>query len=93
MPRKRRDDGGDEKKVGEGKRKSKIKRREKRQIDRDEKRPRKQQKVTAEEELWPENMPEWEERKYLLAQRRVESIRLLTVLLNQIKVRIFLKIF
>ncbi|XP_015282564.1 PREDICTED: A-kinase anchor protein 17B-like isoform X1 [Gekko japonicus] len=83
--RKRRDDGGDEKKVGEGKRKSKIKRREKRQIDRDEKRPRKQQKVTAEEELWPENMPEWEERKYLLAQRRVESIRLLTVLLNQIK--------
>ncbi|XP_060106285.1 A-kinase anchor protein 17B-like isoform X2 [Heteronotia binoei] len=82
--RKRRDDG-DEKKVGEGKRKSKIKRREKRQIDRDEKRPRKQQKVTAEEELWPENMPEWEERKYLLAQRRVESIRLLTVLLNQIK--------
>nr|XP_056715546.1 A-kinase anchor protein 17B-like isoform X2 [Euleptes europaea] len=83
--RKRRDDGGDEKKVGEGKRKSKIKRREKKQIDRDEKRPRKQQKVTAEEELWPENMPEWEERKYLLAQRRVESIRLLTVLLNQIK--------
>ncbi|XP_060611997.2 A-kinase anchor protein 17B-like [Anolis sagrei] len=87
--RKRRDGGGDddddEKKVGEGKRKSKIKRREKRQIDRDDKRPRKQQKVTAGEELWPENMPEWEERKYLLAQRRVESIRLLTVLLNQIK--------
>ncbi|XP_062819919.1 A-kinase anchor protein 17B isoform X2 [Anolis carolinensis] len=85
--RKRRDGGDDddEKKVGEGKRKSKIKRREKRQIDRDDKRPRKQQKVTAGEELWPENMPEWEERKYLLAQRRVESIRLLTVLLNQIK--------
>ncbi|XP_053129849.1 A-kinase anchor protein 17B-like isoform X2 [Hemicordylus capensis] len=82
--RKRRDDD-DEKKVGEGKRKSKLKRREKRQIDRDEKRPRKQQKVTAGEELWPENMPEWEERKYLLAQRRVESIRLLTVLLSQIK--------
>ncbi|KAH0630857.1 hypothetical protein JD844_004164 [Phrynosoma platyrhinos] len=82
--RKRRDDD-DEKKVGEGKRKSKIKRREKRQIDRDEKRPRKLQKLTAGEELWPENMPEWEERKYLLAQRRVESIRLLTVLLNQIK--------
>uniref|UniRef100_A0A8D0H5N8 A-kinase anchor protein 17B n=1 Tax=Sphenodon punctatus TaxID=8508 RepID=A0A8D0H5N8_SPHPU len=30
-------------------------------------------------------MPEWEERKYLLAQRRVESIRLLTVLLSQVK--------
>ncbi|XP_044283121.1 A-kinase anchor protein 17B-like isoform X2 [Varanus komodoensis] len=81
--RKRRDD--DEKKVAEGKRKSKIKRREKRQIDRDEKRPRKQPKVAAGEELWPDNMPEWEERKYLLAQRRVESIRLLTVLLSQIK--------
>ncbi|KAM6427315.1 A-kinase anchor protein 17B-like isoform 2-T8 [Liasis olivaceus] len=81
--RKRRDD--DDKKVGEGKRKSKIKRREKRQIDRDEKRPRKHLKVTAGEELWSEDMPEWEERKYLLAQRRVESIRLLTVLLSQIK--------
>ncbi|XP_061454243.1 A-kinase anchor protein 17B-like isoform X2 [Rhineura floridana] len=83
--RKRHDDDDDEKKVGDGKRKYKIKRRGKRQIDRDEKRPRKQQKVTAAEELWPENMPEWEERKYLLAQRRVESIRLLTVLLSQIK--------
>nr|XP_020669524.1 A-kinase anchor protein 17B isoform X1 [Pogona vitticeps]XP_020669526.1 A-kinase anchor protein 17B isoform X1 [Pogona vitticeps]XP_020669527.1 A-kinase anchor protein 17B isoform X1 [Pogona vitticeps] len=79
------DDGDDDGKKGEGKRKSKIKKRGKRQIERDEKRPRKQQKVTAGEELWPENMPEWEERKYLLAQRRVESIRLLTVLLSQIK--------
>ncbi|XP_037263784.1 A-kinase anchor protein 17B isoform X2 [Falco rusticolus] len=30
-------------------------------------------------------MPEWEERKSLLAQRRVESVRLLTVLLNHVK--------
>ncbi|KAM7161208.1 A-kinase anchor protein 17B-like isoform 1-T1 [Macrochelys suwanniensis] len=80
--RKRRDD---EKNARERKRKAKLKRREHRQIDRDEKRPRKQQKVTAEEEQWPENMPEWEERKYLLAQRRVESIRLLTVLLSRVK--------
>ncbi|KAM9127307.1 A-kinase anchor protein 17B-like [Pangshura tecta] len=80
--RKRRDD---EKIARERKRKAKLKRREHRQIDRDEKRPRKQQKVTAEEEQWPENMPEWEERKYLLAQRRVESIRLLTVLLSRVK--------
>ncbi|XP_027543113.1 A-kinase anchor protein 17B isoform X1 [Neopelma chrysocephalum] len=29
-------------------------------------------------------MPEWEERKSLLAQRRVESVRLLTVLLNRV---------
>ncbi|XP_074864021.1 A-kinase anchor protein 17B-like isoform X2 [Carettochelys insculpta] len=80
--RKRRDD---EKNGRERKRKAKLKRKEHRQIDRDEKRPRKQQKVTAEEEQWPENMPEWEERKYLLAQRRVESIRLLTVLLSRVK--------
>ncbi|XP_075797127.1 A-kinase anchor protein 17B isoform X2 [Pelodiscus sinensis] len=80
--RKRRDD---EKNARERKRKAKLKRKEHRQIDRDEKRPRKQQKVTTDEEQWPENMPEWEERKYLLAQRRVESIRLLTVLLNRVK--------
>ncbi|XP_065412751.1 A-kinase anchor protein 17B [Chrysemys picta bellii] len=80
--RKRRDD---ENIARERKRKAKLKRREPRQIDRDEKRPRKQQKVTAEEEQRPENMPEWEERKYLLAQRRVESIRLLTVLLSRVK--------
>ncbi|KAM7094616.1 A-kinase anchor protein 17B-like isoform 2-T2 [Ciconia maguari] len=30
-------------------------------------------------------MPEWEERISLLAQRRVESVRLLTVLLNRVK--------
>ncbi|KAM6253334.1 A-kinase anchor protein 17B-like [Porphyrio hochstetteri] len=30
-------------------------------------------------------MPEWEERKSLLAQRRVESVRLLTVLLSRVK--------
>ncbi|GAB0195169.1 A-kinase anchor protein 17B [Grus japonensis] len=30
-------------------------------------------------------MPEWEERKSLLAQRRAESVRLLTVLLNRVK--------
>uniref|UniRef100_A0A8C8VE39 RRM domain-containing protein n=1 Tax=Pelusios castaneus TaxID=367368 RepID=A0A8C8VE39_9SAUR len=82
---------GKKREVEEAVRKAKLKRREHRQIDRDETHPRKQQKVTAEEQQWPENMPEWEERRYLLAQRRVESIRLLTVLLNRVKVRIFLK--
>ncbi|XP_015716287.1 A-kinase anchor protein 17B isoform X2 [Coturnix japonica] len=60
-------------------------RREERQIEGDEKHPQKQHKVPAEEQQWPENVPEWEERKSLLAQRRVESIRLLTVLLNHVK--------
>ncbi|KAM6056986.1 LOW QUALITY PROTEIN: A-kinase anchor protein 17B-like [Theristicus caerulescens] len=81
VERKRR---GDEK-VQERKKKAKLERREERQIDGDEKHPQKQQKVPAEEQQWPENMPEWEERKSLLAQRRVESIRLLTVLLNRVK--------
>ncbi|XP_042680760.1 A-kinase anchor protein 17B-like isoform X2 [Centrocercus urophasianus] len=60
-------------------------RREERQIDGDEKHPQKQHKVPAEEQQWPENVPEWEERKSLLAQRRAESVRLLTVLLNHVK--------
>ncbi|KAL7979490.1 hypothetical protein Chor_004648 [Crotalus horridus] len=81
--RKRRDD--DEKKGGEGRRRAKIKRRGKRRMDREEKHPRKHLKVTAAEEVNAADLPEWEERKYLLAQRRVESIRLLTVLLSQIK--------
>uniref|UniRef100_A0A8C6XKA1 RRM domain-containing protein n=1 Tax=Naja naja TaxID=35670 RepID=A0A8C6XKA1_NAJNA len=87
----RRDD--EDKKGGEGKRRSKIKRREKRRIDREEKRPRKHLKATAAEGLNSPDLPEWEERKYLLAQRRVESIRLLTVLLSQIKVRRFVNVY
>uniref|UniRef100_A0A8C5RI78 RRM domain-containing protein n=1 Tax=Laticauda laticaudata TaxID=8630 RepID=A0A8C5RI78_LATLA len=81
--RKRRDD--EDKKSGEGRRRFKIKRREKRRIEREEKHPRKHMKATAAEGLNSPDLPEWEERKYLLAQRRVESIRLLTVLLSQIK--------
>lgn len=84
MPRNRR---GDEKEVK--REKTKLSSREERQIDGDEKHPPQQQKVPAEEQQWPENMPEWEERKSLLAQRRVESVRLLTVLLNRVKVRLF----
>lgn len=60
-------------------------RREERQIDGDEKHSQKQHKVPTEEQQCPENVPEWEERKSLLAQRRAESIRLLTVLLNHVK--------
>ncbi|XP_070616018.1 A-kinase anchor protein 17B-like [Erythrolamprus reginae] len=81
--RKRREE--EDKKGGEGRRKSKIKRREKRRINQEDKRPRKHLKATPAEGPNSPEMPEWEERKYLLAQRRVESIRLLTVLLNQIQ--------
>ncbi|KAM3827248.1 A-kinase anchor protein 17B-like [Vipera latastei] len=82
--RKRRDE--DDRKGGEGRRRAKIKRRGKRRIGREEKHPRKHLKATdAEEEANAADLPEWEERKYLLAHRRVESIRLLKVLLSQIK--------
>ncbi|KAM6125095.1 LOW QUALITY PROTEIN: A-kinase anchor protein 17B-like [Phoenicopterus ruber ruber] len=75
---------GDEK-AQERTKQAKLERREERQIDGDETHPQKQQKVPAEEQQWPETMPEWEERKSLLAQRRAESVRLLTVLLNRVK--------
>ncbi|XP_045850414.1 A-kinase anchor protein 17B-like isoform X2 [Meles meles] len=38
----------------------------------------------------PDSSEEWEERKYLLAQRRVEALRLLRVLLRKIAVRFLL---
>nr|XP_034969694.1 A-kinase anchor protein 17B-like [Zootoca vivipara] len=79
IERKRRDD--EEKKIGEGKRK----RHGKRQIDWDFKPPRKQQKVTDEEDLWTEKMLNWEEKKYHITRKRVESTRLLSLLLNKVK--------
>lgn len=39
----------------------------------------------------PDSSEEWEERKYLLAQRRVEALRLLRVLLRKIAVRLLLR--
>ncbi|XP_038603530.1 A-kinase anchor protein 17B-like [Tachyglossus aculeatus] len=78
--RKRKDD---EKKSRERKRKAKLKRKEQKQKEREEKRLKKHQRAKA-EELWPGTGDEWEERKYLLAQRRVEALRLLRVLLRRV---------
>ncbi|XP_006003933.1 A-kinase anchor protein 17B [Latimeria chalumnae] len=75
----------DEGKAKEKKRKEKQKRREQRQKEREEKRCLKRlQKINSQEEQW-QQISEWEQRKLLLAHRRVESFRLLTVLLNSVK--------
>nr|XP_028570660.1 A-kinase anchor protein 17B [Podarcis muralis]XP_028570661.1 A-kinase anchor protein 17B [Podarcis muralis]XP_028570662.1 A-kinase anchor protein 17B [Podarcis muralis]XP_028570663.1 A-kinase anchor protein 17B [Podarcis muralis] len=80
--RKRRDD--EEKKTGEGKRKHKHKKHGQREIEWDTKRQRKR-KVTDAEDLWTEKMPNWEEKKHDIAQKREESMRLLSLLLNKVK--------
>lgn len=46
-------------------------------------------KAKAETRQELDSSEEWEERKYLLAQRRVEALRLLRVLLKKIAVRLF----
>jgi arginine/serine-rich splicing factor 17 len=58
--------------------------------ERDRHRQRKEKvktKPEARQEL--DSSGEWEERKYLLARRRVEALRLLRVLLKKIAVRLF----
>lgn len=63
--------------------KKRLRRKEQRQKERQEKRClRKLQELQTAEEPCSD---EWETRKFLLAQRRVASIRLLTVLLNKVK--------
>ncbi|XP_048191280.1 A-kinase anchor protein 17B-like [Perognathus longimembris pacificus] len=58
--------------------------------ERDRSRPRKLKvKAKPEAPQEPDSSEEWEERKYLLAQRRVEALRLLPVLLKNISVRLF----
>ncbi|XP_030066475.1 A-kinase anchor protein 17B [Microcaecilia unicolor] len=77
----------EEKKAQARKRKARLKRKEQRQRqkERQEKQLKVSQEVKAEGEQWLEESEEWEARKLLLAQRRVASIRLLTLLLAQIK--------
>ncbi|XP_008569456.1 PREDICTED: A-kinase anchor protein 17B-like [Galeopterus variegatus] len=78
--RKRRDE---EKKAQEKKKKARDRRRALK--ERDGHRQRKQkEKVRAVAPPEPDSSEEWEERKYLLAQRRVEALRLLRVLLRKI---------
>nr|XP_033802159.1 A-kinase anchor protein 17B-like isoform X2 [Geotrypetes seraphini]XP_033802160.1 A-kinase anchor protein 17B-like isoform X2 [Geotrypetes seraphini]XP_033802162.1 A-kinase anchor protein 17B-like isoform X2 [Geotrypetes seraphini]XP_033802163.1 A-kinase anchor protein 17B-like isoform X2 [Geotrypetes seraphini] len=77
----------EEKKAQARKRKARLKKKEQRQRqkERQEKQLKVSQEVKAEDEQWLDESEEWEARKLLLAQRRVASLRLLTLLLAQIK--------
>uniref|UniRef100_A0A8D2D5M4 A-kinase anchor protein 17B n=1 Tax=Sciurus vulgaris TaxID=55149 RepID=A0A8D2D5M4_SCIVU len=83
--RKRKDE---ERKAQEKRKKARVRRRALK--ERDSHRPRKQKvKAKAEAPEEPDSSEEWEERKHLLAQRRVEALRLLRVLLRKISVGLF----
>ncbi|XP_073919960.1 A-kinase anchor protein 17B isoform X2 [Castor canadensis] len=83
--RKRKDE---ERKAQEKRKKARDRRRVLKERDRHRQR---KQKVKAKPEASqePDSSEEWEERKYLLAQKRVEALRLLRVLLKNISVRLF----
>ncbi|XP_023441612.2 A-kinase anchor protein 17B isoform X1 [Dasypus novemcinctus] len=73
----------DERKAQEKRRKARVRRRALKERDRQRRRKQKEKaKLEAPQE--PNSPEEWEERKYLLAQRRVEALRLLRVLLRKI---------
>ncbi|XP_041051189.1 A-kinase anchor protein 17B-like isoform X1 [Carcharodon carcharias] len=70
----------------ERRRKEKLRRREHRQREREERRRlRKQWKIKTGNEKEQKEATAWEERKLVLAQRKLDSYRLLTVLLNSAK--------
>lgn len=56
-------------------------------------RQKREQKAAEQKEAYPEDeieeTQEWEDRKLTLAQRRLESIKLLTVLLDKVNVSVF----
>ncbi|XP_004872211.1 A-kinase anchor protein 17B isoform X1 [Heterocephalus glaber] len=82
--RKRKDE---ERKAQEKRKKARVRRRALK--ERGSHRQRKQKvKTKAEVPQELDSSEEWEERKYLLAQRRVEALRLLHVLLRKISVRL-----
>jgi hypothetical protein len=85
LSRKRKDE---ERKAQEKRKKARDRRRVLKERDRHRQR---KQKVKAKPEASqePDSSEEWEERKYLLAQKRVEALRLLRVLLKNISVRLF----
>ena len=71
----------------EKKRQEKLQRREERRHDREEKRKQKhQEKKEREEEKKIQMKIEVEERKFLLAQRKLESLRLMNELFARVKV-------
>uniref|UniRef100_A0A671EVE6 RRM domain-containing protein n=1 Tax=Rhinolophus ferrumequinum TaxID=59479 RepID=A0A671EVE6_RHIFE len=77
----------EERKAQEKRRKARVRRRALKERDRHRRRRRDRAKVEAPQE--PNSSEEWEERKFLLVQRRVEAFRLLQVLLRKITVRLF----
>ncbi|KAM4819295.1 A-kinase anchor protein 17A [Thomomys bottae] len=83
--RKRKDE---ERRAQEKRKKARVRR----QVlkERERSRPKKLKvKVKPEATQEPDSSEEWEQRKYLLAQRRVEALRLLPVLLKNISIRLF----
>ncbi|XP_025287066.1 A-kinase anchor protein 17B-like isoform X1 [Canis lupus baileyi] len=79
----------EERKAREKRKKARVRRRGPKERDRHRHRKQKA-RATAHGVREPYSSEEWEERKYLLAQRRVEALRLLRVLLRKIAVRLFL---
>uniref|UniRef100_H0XYB4 RRM domain-containing protein n=2 Tax=Otolemur garnettii TaxID=30611 RepID=H0XYB4_OTOGA len=73
----------DEKKAQEKRRKARVRKQALKERNRHRQRKPKN-KAKAEEPQEPDSSEEWEGRKYLLAQRRVEALRLLRVLLRKI---------
>ncbi|KAG8510631.1 A-kinase anchor protein 17B [Galemys pyrenaicus] len=78
----------EERKAQEKRKKARVRRRALKERDRPRQR-RQKDRAKAETPQEPDSSEEWEERKYLLAQRRVEALRLLQVLLRKIAVRLF----
>ncbi|XP_042638543.1 A-kinase anchor protein 17B-like [Orycteropus afer afer] len=78
--RKRKDE---ERKTQEKRRKARVRRRVLKERDRHQRKKHKD-KAKAEVSQEPDSSEEWTERKYLLAQRRVEALRLLRTLLRKI---------
>ncbi|XP_012582529.1 PREDICTED: A-kinase anchor protein 17B-like [Condylura cristata] len=78
----------EERKAQEKRKKARVRRRALKERDRHRQR-RQTDKAKAETAQEPNSAVEWEERKYLLTQRRVEALRLLRVLLRKIEVRLF----
>ncbi|XP_049727667.1 A-kinase anchor protein 17B-like isoform X1 [Elephas maximus indicus] len=78
--RKRKDE---ERKTQEKRRKARVRRRVLKERDR-HRRKKQKDKAKAEVSQEPDSSEEWKERKYLLALRRVEALRLLRILLKKI---------
>lgn len=86
MSRKRKEE---ERRAQEKRKKARVRRRGPKERDRRRRRKPKAQAPT-DSAREPDSSEGWEERKFLLAQRRVEALRLLRVLLRKLAVRLFL---